>query len=1004
MTLRLFFFTIDEVDSGCVFGPSLPLGEALLDDLYWVDDRLLVTAETLERIVEWMTAFDLSQLHAKYKQYVLAVGVSWQINMLEAPELHESVVIKHAAGIACAGRHAYISDSTQHAIFRVDLLTDEVKLLCGMRNGRGLQDGPGEVAKFQSPSGLVVCEWSSTLYVCDTGNDAIRAVALPSGVVHTLSLTSMDLDARLTAPNGICMVWCNSAYEESSCGDDEYGYDFDNDAGSEGMRDEEDEDCVPQLAGISEEDCESSQSSNSSSSERSSKDNGTVLPRPEKQYALADTSRKPSRTPAVKGVPPTLMRHQAWASRRSSTMLSGLSCGLSSRRSSRRPSTQITHTPHESARASLQRCASSDEGAGLRLAVTSDHCIFIVSPVAGVLSVLAGSPDEYGYRDSEIGSEARFSSLKGITCIRNSVFVADHWNNVIRCIDLKTRQVDTVIDFDPCGPIALSVSSSGHLYVLDTEHITVCNILKICSEQRSLKDGEGALGTAMFQMIQDSIGRSRASSRRSSRDAYDWNFIENLSRKGSARASRRASAESDCSDVFQRRVSLEHAGSRRGSHMQLPSSRRNSMDRRKPEVYCMAGRQDGDSDRTGNISTLGPRSQNFGDFGPVDATSGSGVRLQVPIPQMTVVPAPSEEGSPLQLSIPVPSADPSQPTLSVPTRPGLANSMSQNGTPCHSQSHQLRSSNAGSQAPQDVSTLPVVPQALKSLVPGASLHPALIMQHARPETRASTRNSRMSGSQFRISVLSSERTMDDFENSPELVSFLNPEQETPWERISIGTLRDIYEKAIGTWCANEPLSLCFWDAADADVRSSGSVHNTQQLLIGSTDYPSVLRLLPPRTPIPNDCGRFRTVAVDSERVIMSDRDSHQIYVVNHARRTRDKVAGCGKVGYLDGPLDVCRMNQPLSLALDPHSHLVYVADSGNHRIRCIDLVTGFMRTVCGNGAKGNRDGIGLGNQSLNSPFDLQFMHPCSLLISCADSSVRALNLQTSQLDTILLGS
>merc|ERR1719436_629520 len=225
------------------------------------------------------------------------------------------------------------------------------------------------------------------------------------------------------------------------------------------------------------------------------------------------------------------------ASRRTSGYTS-LASSLSSRRTS-----HFSMTPGESAKDSLRECTEEEEEVGYNLAVTSDHCVYLIKPEKGDIVVLAGSPTEYGYKDCEKGREARFSSLKGITYIRNSLFVADHWNNAIRCINLKTRQVDTVIDFQPCGPLALSVSSSGSVYVLDSEYISVCNILKICSLQCSSKDTEGALGTQMFQMLQDTIGRSRTGSMSSVGSVDESGFFEGMYRRGSAQ-SRRGSAQS----------------------------------------------------------------------------------------------------------------------------------------------------------------------------------------------------------------------------------------------------------------------------------------------------------------------------------------------------------------------------------------------------------------------------------------------------------------------------
>ena len=63
----------------------------------------------------------------------------------------------------------------------------------------------------------------------------------------------------------------------------------------------------------------------------------------------------------------------------------------------------------------------------------------------------------------------------------NTLFVADHWNNVIRSVNLKTTAVDTVMDFEPNGPMKLAVSEAGLLYVLDSDSVHYCNILNICS-------------------------------------------------------------------------------------------------------------------------------------------------------------------------------------------------------------------------------------------------------------------------------------------------------------------------------------------------------------------------------------------------------------------------------------------------------------------------------------------------------------------------------------------
>eukprot|EP00927_Polykrikos_kofoidii_P051146 TRINITY_DN44945_c0_g1_i1.p1 TRINITY_DN44945_c0_g1~~TRINITY_DN44945_c0_g1_i1.p1 ORF type:complete len:1084 (-),score=173.94 TRINITY_DN44945_c0_g1_i1:76-2907(-) len=940
-----FFYTPEEIDGGCVDGPSEPLLVAIE---VGVDDRLLVTTETFETMLKSVPNYEIACLLDAYAEYVQAMDMAWQVRTLEESS-QDTVRIKCAAGIAIWHDHAYVSDASQHVIFCVNMLTDEVTSFCGARDKPGFYDGPRQMARFRSPAGLALCEHLSTLYVCDTGNDAIRTVSIPSGVVHTLSLSAMDPELRLTTPIGICAVRGDYEYEKDSeeeeeddgaNGDDDDVSDMDEDEGRH----------APVLDDISEEDSASShQSSFSGRGVRSEYYRGQRQQQSNARYAFA-TEDPPSQKPrggmmAGAGRPHLLkgISKECWSSpRRASGYLSYVSSMSSV--SSRRTSTLFSMTPGESAKDSLRECADEDTVAKYNLAVTSDHCIFLVQPEKGEFLVLAGSPNEYGYRDAEKGPDARFSSLKGITCIRSCLFVADHWNNVIRCVNLKTRQVDTVLDFNPCGPVALTLTSSGSLYVLDTEHINVCNILKICSSMCSTKDADGALGTTVFRMIQESIGRSRSSSVCSNRDRC---FVDALGRRGSARQCRRGSSELDSGSES------SGQGSRRASRRtSMESCRRASLEAKKRHLQQL-----GKNALAGDISDLGPRT--------LQASQQQG-RSFADSNRYMVSMAGHDKGR----------------------------------LRSHSCQRHSRKSSDG------CATLPVVPKALRSLVPGASLHPALIQMTMTGNTAAmSSRNSAISGSQFHVSVLSSvTEDEDDSDNSLEFFSFLNPKRESPWKRIPIGTLQDVYQEATGQCSANTPQSLAYWDAADADFTAALCNQNRQQLIVGAAEFPAVIKVLPPRKALPSDSGRFRAVAVDLDRVVMADSDSNQIFVVNHTKRTKDKIAGCGKAGYLDGPLDVCRLNRPSSVALDPLTHVIYVADAGNHRIRSIDLSTGFMSTVCGNGIKGNQDGSELRHQSLDSPFDIHFMHPSHLLISCADNSIRRLGLRTSQLETILVGS
>jgi hypothetical protein len=176
------------------------------------------------------------------------------------------------------------------------------------------------------------------------------------------------------------------------------------------------------------------------------------------------------------------------------------------------------------------------------------------------------------------------------------------------------------------------------------------------------------------------------------------------------------------------------------------------------------------------------------------------------------------------------------------------------------------------------------------------------------------------------------------------------------------------------------------------------------LIIGMKQWPTLVRVLFPRNPAPLPPGRFSVLPVDSHHFLMADATSHQVLLANHKFHTKRHIAGSGKCGYLDGPLDVCRMDNPAALCLDPITHLIYVADRGNHRIRRVDLSSGLMTTVCGNGTRGHCDSADLLTQSLDSPFEVTFTPPHALLVSCGNNSVRRFDLKTGMLSTIMIGS
>jgi sugar lactone lactonase YvrE len=80
----------------------------------------------------------------------------------------------------------YIADTGNSEIRRLDLNTQTVTTVAGAPQA-GFNDGSLAAARFDDPMGLALSPDGNTLYVADTGNDAIRAINFSAGTVTTLA-------------------------------------------------------------------------------------------------------------------------------------------------------------------------------------------------------------------------------------------------------------------------------------------------------------------------------------------------------------------------------------------------------------------------------------------------------------------------------------------------------------------------------------------------------------------------------------------------------------------------------------------------------------------------------------------------------------------------------------------------------------------------------------------------------------------------------------------------
>ncbi|MDP6779864.1 MAG: FG-GAP-like repeat-containing protein [Candidatus Latescibacteria bacterium] len=110
------------------------------------------------------------------------------------------------------------------------------------------------------------------------------------------------------------------------------------------------------------------------------------------------------------------------------------------------------------------------------------------------------------------------------------------------------------------------------------------------------------------------------------------------------------------------------------------------------------------------------------------------------------------------------------------------------------------------------------------------------------------------------------------------------------------------------------------------------------------------------------------VAVDSDgNIFIADTDNHRIRHVDAATGNITTVVGTGEPGFSGdgGPATGAQIRAPQAVAVDPDGNL-YVADSGNRRIRRVDAATQTISTFSGTGDKGFS---GDGGPAANAEYD-----------------------------------
>jgi sugar lactone lactonase YvrE len=107
--------------------------------------------------------------------------------------------LRAPAGLALSGRYLYVADRGNRVIRRVDLMAGEVSTLAGGPGELGAVDGSFQEARFRTPMELALGPSGNDLYVTDSSNHAIRRLDLGVKGVRTY-VGELGQGAGLLAP------------------------------------------------------------------------------------------------------------------------------------------------------------------------------------------------------------------------------------------------------------------------------------------------------------------------------------------------------------------------------------------------------------------------------------------------------------------------------------------------------------------------------------------------------------------------------------------------------------------------------------------------------------------------------------------------------------------------------------------------------------------------------------------------------------------------------------
>jgi thiol-disulfide isomerase/thioredoxin len=148
----------------------------------------------------------------------------------------------------------------------------------------------------------------------------------------------------------------------------------------------------------------------------------------------------------------------------------------------------------------------------------------------------------------------------------------------------------------------------------------------------------------------------------------------------------------------------------------------------------------------------------------------------------------------------------------------------------------------------------------------------------------------------------------------------------------------------------------------------------------------------------------QALALNEQALFVADSETSAIRRIDRASGEVTTLAGLGlfQFGDQDGVGDAVLLQHPGGLAANA-TH-VLIADSFNHKIKQLDLASGAVSTLIGNGQAGTDDGS-FAQAQFNQPEGLVWLDPQRFLIAdMFNDCIRLADLQTQQIRTLSLES